>query len=195
MPIKDFLIEIDLKWKPLGAEPVLLQVIGSAALMLQCDYERGTKDGDVLESGEVSPPVKKQLKNLAGKGTDIHKQFHIYIDIVKSVILFAPQKLLFHPVRDLSLKNFQIEALDVLDVVISKLPRLNQNDMGDVQAMADKGLLDHKKLITRFQSAVDMFSIDARSDDLPLYIKNLRIIERDILDVQPAEIHLPDWMQ
>ena len=48
--IKEFLTEIDAKWKPIGGEPILLQVIGSAALMLQCDYERGTKDGDVLEA-------------------------------------------------------------------------------------------------------------------------------------------------
>lgn len=45
---KELLTEIDARWKPVGAEPITLQVIGSAALMLQADYERGTKDGDVL---------------------------------------------------------------------------------------------------------------------------------------------------
>jgi len=32
--IKEFLTEIDARWKPIGGEPFTLQVIGSAALML-----------------------------------------------------------------------------------------------------------------------------------------------------------------
>ena len=36
-----FFAEIDEKWKRTGGEPIRLQIIGSAALMLQTDYERG----------------------------------------------------------------------------------------------------------------------------------------------------------
>ncbi len=59
--IKEFLTEIDAKWKPIGEEPITLQIIGSAALMLQCDYDRGTKDMDVLEAKDGSPAVKEGL--------------------------------------------------------------------------------------------------------------------------------------
>ena len=52
--IHDLLSDVDRKWKPLGDEPVRLRIIGSAALMLQSDFERGTKDGDILEADEIT---------------------------------------------------------------------------------------------------------------------------------------------
>jgi len=193
--IRQFLAAIDAKWKAVGGEPITLQVIGSAALMLQCDYDRGTKDGDILESKEIPPAVKTQLLALADKGTDLSKDFRMHIDIVRSAILFVPQRLIFHPVPDLRLKNFSVEALDVVDVAVSKLNRFNQSDKNDIRAMADRGLVDHKKLIARFEAAIDMFSTDARSEEFPHYIKNLRFVEKEILDVPSADIELPLWMQ
>jgi hypothetical protein len=193
--IRQFLAAIDAKWKAVGGEPITLQVIGSAALMLQCDYDRGTKDGDILESKEIPPAVKTQLLALADKGTDLSKDFRMHIDIVRSAILFVPQRLIFHPVPDLRLKNFSVEALDVVDVAVSKLKRFNQSDKNDIRAMADRGLVDHKKLIARFEAAIDMFSTDARSEEFPHYIKNLRFVEKEILDVPSADIELPLWMQ
>ena len=71
--IREFLAEIDARWK------ISLQVIGSTALMLQTDYDRGTKDSDVLESAGVSGAVGKRLLALAGKETDIEKQFRSFI--------------------------------------------------------------------------------------------------------------------
>jgi len=193
--IRKFLAEIDARWKAVGGEPITLQVIGSVALMLQCDYDRGTKDGDILESKDLPPAVKTQLLYIADKGTDLSKEFRIYIDIVRIAILFVPQKLMFHPVPDLQLKNFSVEVLDVVDVVVSKLKRFNQSDKNDIRAMADRGLVDHERFIARFEAALDMFSTDARADEFPQYIKNLRFVERDILNVPPADIKLPPWMQ
>jgi hypothetical protein len=45
--------------------------------------------------------------------------------------------------------------------------------------MADLSLIDHARLVERFRSAVDVFSGDARAEDLPAYVKNLNRIERD----------------
>ena len=193
--IRNFLTEIDARWKPIGEEPITLQIIGSAALMLQTTYERGTKDGDVLESRHGSPKIKEQLLALAGKGTDMNKQFRVYIDMVNRAILFLPQQPIFHPLPKLSLKNFKIEVLDVTDVVLSKLKRYSSDDANDIRAMAEKKLLDHKKLAARFEAAADWFSTDARADDVPRYLRNLRKVERDILDVPPSKIELPDSMQ
>ena len=193
--IRKFLAAIDAKWKAVGAEPITLQVIGSAALMLQCDYDRGTKDGDILESKNLPPAAKVQLLALADKGTDLSKGFRIHIDIVRSAILFVPQRLIFHPVPDLRLKNFSVEVLDIVDVVVSKLKRFNQSDKNDIRAMADSGLVDHKKLIARFEAAVDMFSTNARAEEFPHYIKNLHFVEQEILGVDPSKIDLPGWMQ
>ena len=193
--INSFLTEIDEKWKPVGGEPIRLRIIGSAALMLQTDYERGTKDGDILEAEEITPAVRQQLLALAGPKSPLFEKHRMYIEVVLRAILFWPQGPVFHPVKALPLKNFTVEVLDVTDVVISKIKRLNQNDIDDIKAMAGKKLLDHKKLVSRFESAVDRFSTDARADDLPKYIKNLNRIERDFLNVPESTIELPDWMQ
>jgi len=188
---KEFLAEIDARWKPVGAEPITLQVIGSAALMLQADYDRGTKDGDVLESGDGPAAIKEQLLALAGKKTKLHDQFRIYLDVVQRAILFLPQGPVFHPVKDLALKNFRVEVLDIVDVAVSKLKRYNGDDANDIRAMADRDLLDHARLAARFKGAADRFSIDARALDVPRYLKNLHKVERDILGVTPSDIELP----
>ena len=193
--IRQFLCEIDARWKPLGGEPFTLQVIGSAALMLRCDYDRGTKDGDILESKDLPAAVKAQLLALADKGSDLHKDFRIYIDIVRSAILFAPQRLAFHPAADLRLKNFAVEALDVVDVVVSKLKRFNASDKNDIRAMIERKLVGQEELAARFKAAIDMFSTDARAEEIPAYIKNLHFVERELLGVEPSAIDLPDWMQ
>lgn len=71
VPIREFLAAVDARWQAVGTEPITLQLIGSAALMLQCDYDRGTKDGDILESKILPPGAKAQLLALADKGTDL----------------------------------------------------------------------------------------------------------------------------
>ncbi|MDE2313911.1 MAG: hypothetical protein KGL04_07040, partial [Elusimicrobia bacterium] len=125
--IREFLKAIDARWKPIGGEPLALQVIGSAALMLQTDYDRGTKDSDVLESRSGPAAIKEQLIALAGKETDIHKQFRIHIDVVNRAILFLPQQPVFHPLPGLILRNFKVEILDVVNVVLSKFKRYNSD--------------------------------------------------------------------
>ncbi|MFH1726165.1 MAG: DUF6036 family nucleotidyltransferase [Elusimicrobiota bacterium] len=187
--------EIDARWKPAGGEPILLSLIGSAALMLQTDYERGTKDSDVLESAEITPAVKTQLLELGGPKTSLSEKYRMYLEVVTQAILFWPQRPVFHPVRDLALKNFSVEVLDVTDVVVSKLKRLNQNDSDDIKAMSTRKLLDHGKLASRFESAVDMYSMDARAEELDKYIANLNRVERDFLGVPESEIEKPDWMR
>jgi hypothetical protein len=194
-PIHNLLAEIDVQWKPLGGEPIRLRLIGSAALMLQTDYERGTKDADILEADELTPAVRAQLLALAGPKSVLYGKYRMYIEVVLKAILFWPQSPSFHPIPVLTLKNFTVEVLDPTDIVVSKLKRLNQNDIDDIRAMAGKNLLDHKKLVSRFESAVDRFSADARAEDLPAYIRNLNRIERDFLGVPESRIELPEWMQ
>jgi hypothetical protein len=41
---------------------------------------------------------------------------------------------------------------------------------------------------------VDVFSCDARAEDLPRYVRNLQEVERDMLGVNESEIDLPGWI-
>ena len=92
------------------------------------------------------------------------------------------------------LKHLSIEVLDVVDVVVSKLKRFSASDADDVRAMTESGLVEHRQLIERFRSAVDVYGGDARADDLPKYVKNLHRVERDHLGVPETEIELPAWV-
>lgn len=92
------------------------------------------------------------------------------------------------------MKHFEIEALDVVDVIVTKLKRFNANDVSDVSAMVAGGWLKHPEMIERFRRAVDGFSMDARAEDLPHYVKNLHAVERDYFRVPPSQIELPDWI-
>jgi hypothetical protein len=173
-----------------------LPIIGSAALMLQADYQRGTKDSDVLETPELAGATGERLLLLSGKGSDLHKRWRMYLEIVAEALPFLPQSPAWLDVPDLNaeLRNFSVAVLDVVDVVVSKLKRFNPNDASDIEAMIDRDLVPHDKLILRFKSAVDSYSMDSRADDLPTYVHNLNRVERDLFGLPPTEIDLPSWV-
>jgi hypothetical protein len=195
---ESFFQEIDRRWQRTESpqDKIRLRLIGSAALMLQTDYERGTKDSDVLETAQLTEGLQARLLELAGKGTDLHVRHKIYLDIVQGSLPFLPQVPLCHPLSALnqSLQHFEVEVLDIVDVVVSKLKRFNPNDVSDIHAMVDRDLVDHGRLIQRFEAAADAYSMDARASDLPKYVKNLNRVERDSFGVPETPIELPAWI-
>lgn len=189
--IEDLLRDIDKLWSLTGQEPAALRIIGSAALMLQFDYVRGTKDGDILESSPESSAITEQLTKLAGKDTTLHAKHGMYIDIVKRALLFLPTQEVFHQLPRINLKQFKVEVLDVNDVVLSKLARFHSDDINDIREMAKQDLIDHAVLVERFRKAASWFEMDARCGELPRYLKNLHRVERDILGMAESMIELP----
>lgn len=196
MTIEAFFQEIDHAWPDQCAGKNQLRLLGSTALMFQTDYARGTKDGDVLDTVTLTVETKDRLLALAGAGTRLHARHQIYIDIVDNGLPFLPQRPLWLPLTEFnaSLRWFDIEVLDVVDVVVSKMKRFSANDQSDVQAMIDRDLVKPARLVSRFRAAVDMFSGDARVEDLPCYVRRLHRVERDMLGVPETDIELPDWI-
>jgi len=195
--LEAFISEIDARWASRPAERIVLRVIGSTALMLQANYVRGTKDSDVFRTGEIDDVLATRLLALAGPGTDLHERHHIYLELVPSAILFQRQTVQWHPAQKLNatLQNFHIELMSITDVIVSKLKRLHSNDMTDIEAVVERGLLSHTHLISCFREAVD-FTMDAKAVDLPRYRANLHRVERDLFGVDtPTEIELPQWVE
>lgn len=194
--LEDFFREIDARWGSDAPGRVRLRVIGCSALMLQTGYARGTKDSDVLETNALTGDIQARLLALAGRGTALSRRHGLYLDIVSRGLPFLPQIPLCHPLDELNgrLERFDIEVLDVVDVVVSKLKRFHANDVSDVRAMVDAGRVDHARLVERFRLAVDVFSCDARADDLPRYVGNLHRVEREYFGVPESDIELPDWI-
>lgn len=195
--IDEFFADVDQQWPAApAATKIRLAIIGSSALMLQTRYERGTKDSDVFETVDLAPATKAALLRVAGKDTELHRRWRLYIDIVGNGIPFLPHGPLWHPVAAVNgkLRRIELVALDVVDVVVSKLKRFHANDQADVDAMIARGLVPHARLVARFRSAVDDFIGDARAAELPGYIANLHRVERDMLGVGETEIELPSWI-
>ena len=165
--------------------------------MLQTSYSRGTKDGDVLRTLAIDEALKNDLLDHAGENTELHKKHLMYLDIVESGVPLLPSSPVWHPMTALNakLRTFEVEALDVVDVVVSKLKRFSAMDRSDILAMVQMDRVPHALLLERFRAAVDVFAYDARSSDLPRYVKNLHRVERDMLGVDPpTPIDLPDWV-
>ena len=196
-PIHDLLKELDRAWQSSDAERINLRIIGSTALMLQADYQRGTKDSDVLETADLNQDTRTRLVELAGPGTDLHRRNKLYIEIVSSGLPLLPQVPSWLDIPELNreLTHFRVEVLHVLDVVVSKLRRFHGNDVRDIEAMVNLDLVSHAALIERFRAAVDCFSMDSRAEDLPRCVKNLHRVERDLLLVDETPIALPGWLQ
>jgi hypothetical protein len=193
--IRDFLAEVDRRWRWPAAERIRLRMIGSAALMLQADYSRGTKDSDVLETDGLAHEARDNLLALAGPRSELHRRHRHYIDIVAAGLPFLPRVPVWHDTRELNatLQHFEITVLDIVDVVVSKLKRFSPSDEADIDAMIALELVPHDRLIARFKAAVESYEMDARAEKLPVYVRNLHRVERDLFGVPETEIELPPW--
>ncbi len=194
--ISDFFMEIDRYWPHEPSNKVRLSIIGCSALLLQTNYDRGTKDSDVFETMDLTDDTKQRLIAIAGVGTALHKRRNLYIDIVANGVPFLPHVPVWHALHGLNktLQRLEVVALDIVDVVVSKLKRFSANDQYDIDAMIERDLVSHDRLIERFRSAVDEFSGDARAADLPKYVAHLHRVERDMLGIADSEIPLPSWI-
>ncbi|MCB9619823.1 MAG: hypothetical protein H6724_10305 [Sandaracinus sp.] len=191
--VERFLRELARAWD--RDERPTLQVIGSTALMLQTDFVRATKDSDVLRTLSIDGAVGERLLDLAGPGSTLAKRWSLYLEIVPNGLPFLPRVPSWHPVSlGDAPSTLTVEALDVVDVVVSKLKRFSANDRSDIEAMIERGFVPHDRLVDRFVAAVESFEGDARAADLPAYVENLHEIERDAFGVEETEIDLPAWI-
>ncbi len=196
-PPDALLIDLDKSWDGPGGARIRLRILGSMALMLQTDYVRGTKDGDILEADPVSGSIKQRLLDLGGPGTDLARRHAVYIDVVSSGILLLPARPEYVPLPDISSKltHFEVEALSVLDVVISKLKPFRSTDIVDIDAMISRRLFTHEEFLLRFQSAVDRFADSALGQGrLRTIVDHFNQVERDSFGVDESEIALPPWV-
>ncbi len=194
-PFEIFLQDLDrlyIAQRPAEAPKVRLRILGSMALMIQADYIRGTKDGDVLESAPIHRGIKSELLALGGKGTGLANRHGIYLDIVPSGILFMPSAVTYRPLLEFSsaLSCFEVEVMDITDACVTKLKRFNGNDQADLAAMVQFQKLDHDHFLDRFLSAIDHCRGQAFADDYPKFVEHFHQVERDIFLVPETPVDL-----
>jgi hypothetical protein len=195
-PVEAFFREIDARWTAQPSARIRLPLIGSAALLLQTDYDRGTKDGDVLRTPSLGGDIQTLLLALAGQGTRLHTRHRIYLEIVESGLPFLPHVPVWHELTELnaSLRHFDVAVLDVVDVVVSKLKRFRPNDKSDIEAMIERGLVPHDRLLERFCAAVNSYADGAGGPFIRHFVANLHRVEADEYGVDPTPLELPSWL-
>jgi hypothetical protein len=163
--------------------------------MLLTDYQRRTKDADLLESRALDASHQRRLLALGGKGSVLRTKHKLYLEIVREAVPFLPLQPWWHALELAPpLRSFTLHVLDPVDVVVSKLKRLHDGDLEDIEAMVTRRKVPHAALVERFRRAVDYFAYDARADDLPKIVANLHRVERDIFGVDESEVELPSWI-
>jgi hypothetical protein len=125
----------------------------------------------------------------------IHRRRKMFIEFVPSGLPFLPQTPRWREPTGINdrLHHFHIEALDVVDVVVSKLRRFHADDISDIEAMIEQGLVSHPELISRFEAAVDFHVHAADAEEVVRCVKHLNRVERDLLVVAETQVALPDW--
>lgn len=190
--VETFLRDVDRSWRWPSESKIALHIIGSTALMLQTRWERGTKDGDVLETSHLDSSTQERLLEIGGPGSPLHVLHRMYIQVVNHAIPFLPQQPNW--IAQFSTQHFDVHALSVVDVVVSKLKVFRAQDLEDIDAMVGESAVPHQVLLARFRAAVDYWSGEARAEDLPKLVANLHQVERDIFGVDETEIELPSWV-
>lgn len=193
--INEFFQNIDRDWQPSGCEPIDLHIIGSTALFLKTDYDRETKDSDILQLSADKSETMSSLKILAGKGTELARKHGLYLDIVPAHVLFLPLQPDYEICTALSkIQNFKIFVLDVHDVVVSKLLPYRTQDREDIIWLADHQLIMPSQLADRFKLAIDNLNPE-KTHHATSCIENLHEVQREILRVAETEIILPTWLK
>jgi Nucleotidyltransferase of unknown function (DUF6036) len=195
-PVEALFVDIDRRWKPpVPGHRQVVPIIGASALMLATEYQRGTKDSDVLQTSALDACAAAPLETLAGLGSDLHRRHRLYVEVVPEAFPFLPRRPRWNRAAfAASLTHLDIDVLDVVDIVVRKLRRFHGSDRDDVDAMIALGLVVHSKLIERFQDAFDTASETAAADALPRCVRNLNQVERDAFGVEPSVFEYPPWV-
>lgn len=193
--VERFLRDIDARWRVAQDAPIALHILGASALGLQTNHLRGTKDSDILETADITNQVRDALLSLAGPQTELHRKHRMYIELVPQGLPFLPRRPTWNDIPQINqaLVHFQVHALDVIDVVVSKIFRFNPDDQSDINAMINAELVPHARLIERFRDAFDGFLYDSRVQQLRACVTNLHAVERDAYGTAATEFQIPDW--
>jgi hypothetical protein len=192
--VSAFFEDLDRAWGKSLSARIPLRIIGSSALTLQVDYDRGTKDIDVLRTLELTTEIADRLVALAGRGAALHTSHRLFLELVPNGLPFLALDPIWNHLDALAgLLNFEVKALDVVDVVVSKLIRFHSDDVDDIQAMIDRGLVSHTRLLERFRAAFD-YAITANPSALLRCVEHLNRVERDLLAVDETAFEMPSWI-
>ena len=144
-----FLTRID---ESLDSE-VQFHCFGAFAIMCLFGLPRPTEDVDIL-SALVRENYQK-LFELAGKGSELHEKYRVYLDLVGGVAVVPDDYA--ERLRDITpskFVNIRLLVMEPHDLVLTKVSRNYPHDIADVEYIARSTKLDVEVLRARFVAEV-----------------------------------------
>jgi hypothetical protein len=177
-----FLKVLDRTVKP--TRKIELYLGGGAAVLLAYDGSQPTVDVDAI--GE-STAILRELEDVAGRNSDIHRLTGFYLDIVPPGKFPSAQgwQGRCQPVDIPHLESLRIYVLEPHDLVISKLGpmRFGAKDREDIRDVCDNVDLRQEVLLDRYREARQRFDRDEqeRMDE------HFRFVESEFLGLTPTD--------
>jgi hypothetical protein len=129
-------------------EAVALHCIGGFAVSLCYGLERPTGDIDVVEV--IPNEAKVGLATLAGRGSSLHRQHKLYLQIVTVASLPYCYEDRLTELFPATFERLRLLVPDPHDLALSKLARNLEVDFEDVKYLAKSGHLDLAVLDARY---------------------------------------------
>lgn len=161
-PWRSFLMDLDNQLE--GATE--LHCLGGFIIAEYYGLTRPTGDIDVIRA--VGATNLKTLAQVAGKGSNLEKTHHVYLDIVTIATVPDNYEARLIDIYKDAFDKLHLKALEKHDLVLAKLTRNNDRDREDVRRLAGGPGLDPEILRERYNSELRFQSTNERRDDLTL---------------------------
>lgn len=128
---------------------VHLHCLGGFVVTQQFGLSRETSDMDILSA--VPRSMLSELRQLAGEGSELHRNYGVYLDPV--TITTYPEDYEARLIRmwpEFGLRRLRLYALEAHDLALTKLERNMDVDRQDVQDRAAAGHLNLATLRERY---------------------------------------------
>src|SRR5688500_6932797 len=161
-PWRSFLLDLDAE---LGG-PTELHCLGGFIVAEYYGLTRPTADIDIIEATGATD--LRTLAELAGKGSALAKQHHVYLDIVTVATVPEDYDSRLIDIFPETFKNLRLKAFERHDLVLAKLTRNGDRDREDVRRLAAGPGLDASILQKRYEKELRFQSSNPERDDLTL---------------------------
>lgn len=147
--------------------PAELHCFGGFVIAEHYGLTRATGDIDIFESRGTDPGT---LARLAGKGSLLHQQHHVYIDVVAVADVPQDYESRLISVCAEQFTHLRLRVFERHDLVLAKLARNADRDREDVEAFARGPGLDVEALRGRYQRELRPFLGRPEREDLTLQL-------------------------
>jgi hypothetical protein len=161
-PWASFLAEVDAHL----SENVELHCLGGFVVTMLYGLARSTADVDVLPATGRS--VWRHLITLAGKGSDLHRKYGIYLDFVTIASVPEDYDQRLTEMFPGTFRHLRLLAFDPYDLALAKLERNIQRDRDDVKYLARTIPFDLDALQDRYRKELRPLLGNPDREDLTL---------------------------